>query len=174
MFGTETRDSTDCFVFEFERRVGPAYESVPDQVHAVTDVTRRRMKREVIDVEDGGRRPITGCHMTIVQNPVRLPDLVQAVQLVKDSEVGSLSRDGRVAEEPTLGWKQRIPCLVSDQATVGKCLVEGKGMSVQRHWYGFNRALTQSPGEEMTHGQCLADIHWEHTYMAGNNALREN
>ena len=106
MFCTEPRDSTDLFVFEFKGRVGPADKTVPDQVDAVADVRRRRMEREVVGIEDGGRRPVTGCHATIVQNPVCLPDLVEAVQLVKYCEVGSLSGDCWVTEEPALGWKQ--------------------------------------------------------------------
>lgn len=64
------------------------------------------MEREVVGIEDGSRCPITGCHTTIVQDPVRLPYFVKAVQLVKDCEVGSLSRYCRVAEESALGWKQ--------------------------------------------------------------------
>ena len=106
MFRTESRDSTDLFIFELERRVGPAYESVPHQVNAVTDVPWRRMEREVAGIEDSGRGPVTGCHTAVVQNPVCLSDLVEAVQLVKDCEVGSLSRDGWVPEESALGWKQ--------------------------------------------------------------------
>ena len=127
MLRPKPRDTPNSWIFKFQRRVRPAHERVPDQVHAVSDVAWRRMEREGVGIEEGA---IAGCHSAIVQDPVGLAYFVEAVQLVEDGEVGALAGDSGVAEEAALGGEQGVPGLVGGRATFGECLVEGKGVPV--------------------------------------------